>query len=793
MISGYPLDIRLGLEWYNVASLRSMLGERGVPYKETKSKAELLTQVRQCLLEPASIRHALRNCSPIVIEALALLKRKRGAVPAAAMVGQMAVWHPELSVRELRGIPSELVRRALAFWHAPPSHHGIGTLHDVQRPATTNVDAAIIYSSPEILNQVNVPDDWDSNLSLNPIERVAAPVSPLQWQKRTAQILRAIEKRQPRILQSGLINARDREAFAQILEEFPDVPGAPGLSSVNFFISMFAAAGLLETSSERHLHTTDAALQFISLPPTRQAETLLNTWQENGENELLALAHLRIERRPHTSAPLVTAERTNQAHNILIDLLRRHASPGYWYRLDDLSQLVRYTDVEYLVSWLDPSPYNWRSPHLAAQGQLNFPAYPDLALEDSRGRSRSLVLGNDWDLVEGAFIRSVVFGALTWLGLVECRSLAHGGDQFALTPLGAQTLQVAGSDSPVTLDSDLTTDKVIVVQPNFDLIIYEPDEHGELLYHVDRFAERISVDRMGIYHLTDEALSSGLRLGLTIDNVIALLEGAARSPIPQNVLYTLRDWARRFEEVRWVQQGWLLEAPNEGTLDRWLEIPQLRDALDRRVTPTIALFARCRPQDLLTVLHEHGVFLHTVDAREPLTPVATMEGNTIIRVPTTDTHVYLETILGAFADRVGSSNQMNLYQISPQSIARARCQELTEDEILRVLDQIIIGQIPASTRIRVKGWAGSYEPVDVRQAALLVTQTPEALAEISADPDLASSFLGTLSPTMAVVRLDALDALRQHLTELGISITPLGAIPAKPTSRTSPPAPNGHT
>lgn len=791
LTAALTLNVESDLEWYNASSLRTMLRSRGDRGRDARSKSEVISLLRQCLFDPSSIQSALASANPISREALALLKKKGGAMPVAAMIGQVAVWHPELKASQIRAVPSELVRRALAFWHTPTSRYGRPNVHDVQRPATENVHSAMIFSAPSILQLVDVPPSL-GDAYLTPVGPADVSVPPVEWQRQMLAFLRAIETRAPRILQSGVIGSRDREALAQAVGLCPDVPGAPRLSPVSFYRTVLDKAGLLEITGDRQLRTTAASLAFVSLSPTRQVQTLLNAWIEAGENELLTLAHLHCER--HANVPKVAPdpEQLRRAHRLLVDLLREKVRPGQWYDLDDVSRVIRHQDVEFLVTWLDPAPYRWSSyEYYSDRDRLRYPPYPGVSLEDARGRSRGLVMGEDWDLVEGAFIRVVFHGPLTWLGLVQCRRTSDGRDTFAITPLGAQALELEGS-APIPKPDEIASNAdALIVQPNFEVVVYAPEERTELLFHIDRFAERVSFDRLAIYRLTNESLCSGLQLGLRVDDVIGLLEGAARTPIPQNVLFSLRDWARRFDEVHWVRNAWLIEAPDAATLDRWLEQPEIEQAVDRRISPTVALCVGARPANLVGLLARAGADVTTIDANAPLQPCGRAEGFTKVWIPASHAHHYLRGALEEVADVANVDDRGYTFQISPRSVERAMSAGKTTAQILDLLEQIVQGPIPGGMRVRIKGWAGDYAAVALGEVGIFAAPDAEAFRDLRSDPVLSTRFIQTISPTAAIVDLDALDELRAALAERGIEATTYQSPRPMPVESAPPPVPNG--
>jgi Helicase conserved C-terminal domain len=788
-------DPRSALDWYSVTALETMLSSRNDRARDVRSKPDNVAMLRAILYDPASIRRALEACDPIAREALALLRRRGGTMSAAGMRGQIATWHPELSPEAAHGVPFELIRRALAFWHTPAPRRSGSSIHDIRHPATDNEHSALIYSAPEILEHVPVSERLGETEVL-PVAPAEVAVSVVGWQQRVLGFLRAIESRAPRVLQSGLIGARDRDALAAALgfaSEESMEPGARagparsiGTHPVNFFRTAFGTAGLLEVSGERVLRTTAAAVRFVAQPPVRQARTLLDAWLESGDNELLALSHLRCERRANVPSAVPDEAQVRQAHRFIVELLREHVRPGFWYDSADLSRAARWRNVEFLVSWRDPAPFRW-SAYAFDRGRFAPPTYVGISLEDSRGRSSALTLGEDWDLVEGAFIRAVLHGPLTWLGLVECQPLSRGRECFALTSLGARVLDLECAVDVAPAEVAPPAD-ALVVQPNFDVVVYDPDERLELLYQIDRFAERVAVDRLATYRLTRDSLCNGLQLGLRIDDVLGLLERAARTPLPQNVVFTLRDWARQFEEVHWVRNGWLLEAPSEAALDRWLVEPALREAVERRLSPTVALFTGHRPPDLADRLARLGVDARPVDANEPLVPIANVEDETTLRFQTADANFYLRGVLGDLADPLPDDGKGARFRITRESMGRAREDGLTVDGILDILGRVVRRSLPAGLKVRVKGWGGGYATVEVGEVAIFAAPDAETFRDLRADPGLAEGIIESISSTAAIVRLDYLDRLKDALAERGIRTTPyqpsdrLGP-PSHPTSR----------
>src|ERR1051326_7090206 len=100
----------------------------------------------------------------------------------------------------------------------------------------------------------------------------------------------------------------------------------------------------------------------------------------------------------------------------------------------------------------------------------------------------------------------------------------------------------------------------LIIQPNFEALVMEPCM--PVLYYLPRFAVPERIGRVSRFTLTREALLRGLAGGLSLDDILANLERQSQKGLPQNIAYTLRDWARQYKEVR-VKQVILLEVNDE--------------------------------------------------------------------------------------------------------------------------------------------------------------------------------------------------------------------------------------
>jgi hypothetical protein len=249
-------------------------------------------------------------------------------------------------------------------------------------------------------------------------------------------------------------------------------------------------------------------------------------------------------------------------------------SPGKWYRISFLLYAI----------WK-------RSPSYAHDFTSN-QAPEQLSLRQQRAR---------WmEMGEGQ-----IYLALLLSTLYEAGILSFGYDQadpqtgipdiFQLTPLGAAALSDGPNQSGTLPLSE--EQKHLIVQPTFSIVLFEFESN--LIYRLMQFAMIKSIDRVSSFTLTQAALLRGLEAGNRLEEILSFLTEASKHSLPQNIVYSLRDWAKGYKEAR-VSSVLLIELlPDtcEADLSRALAVLGVEV---RRLAPGVfALSAEALPFPLL--------------------------------------------------------------------------------------------------------------------------------------------------------------------------------------------------
>lgn len=205
----------------------------------------------------------------------------------------------------------------------------------------------------------------------------------------------------------------------------------------------------------------------------------------------------------------------------------RQCRPGVWYTLDSF--------------------------HATIQGEDPFVLRPAQRYAGEAGFRLASELRDRWEDTDGEVITGILSSTLRELGIVEVGYARESvpdpdhpanPDAFRVTPLGAEvmTSELSASEQP--------SSRPLVVQPNFQVLLLEP--HMAALYWLVRHATLERAGRVSRFTLTREALARGLGDSLVgpagEEEAIDFLRAHSQKALPQNIIYTLRDWTRAHQQ-----------------------------------------------------------------------------------------------------------------------------------------------------------------------------------------------------------------------------------------------------
>ncbi len=341
------------------------------------------------------------------------------------------------------------------------------------------------------------------------------------------------------------------------------------------FIFRFARqAGLIDRTGNRTFAVTAQGREWESLPLLEKQRRML----EYTQNE-----------RSFGGEPLHQLG----MRQLFLRLLKR-IEPQTWYDLMYLPFLARNT---YLSNLEDG-----RAEELFAErtqaGRLP-------TLEDPQRLA--------WNLIRWARER------LYLLGLIDL-GYDKGGRPVAmrLTSSGARLLGLDGVAARALVERpELHGHPAasLVVTPDFEVVLFPTGDDGELIHTLDRFSVREKQGSLLHFRITQDGLVRALRGGLGLAEIQRVLETRSRTPVPQNVAFSLKDWALRAGLMR-LQPNLHLVCAEPDVLRRFCQDPgtrrHLAEVLDER---SVRLKGRVTPRRMQALLRELG---YLVELGEPL-------------------------------------------------------------------------------------------------------------------------------------------------------------------------------
>lgn len=284
----------------------------------------------------------------------------------------------------------------------------------------------------------------------------------------------------------------------RIMKGLLPVPGGllDAEAQIRFIYRFCLSRRLLDRSGERALRPTECGRDFDQQPLLDKLGELLSYCVE--ERGLPGEDYHQVRMR-----------------RIVLRLLKR-VEPEQWHELPLIPFLARNN---YLSRLEELQVEDFFAPRFEIGGYLPRENLQELC----------------WNLVR--FIKRRLYP----LGLVELGT--RGGRPVAvrLSRLGAELLGAVQAGDVGRNTSE------IIVNSDFEILLFpEHDEH-EALHTFDRFAERQKSDRIHHFRLSRTGLQAALRDGMSVAQVLRALTDRSRTPLPQNVLYALEDWASELE------------------------------------------------------------------------------------------------------------------------------------------------------------------------------------------------------------------------------------------------------
>lgn len=271
---------------------------------------------------------------------------------------------------------------------------------------------------------------------------------------------------------------------------------------------------------------------------------------------------------------------------IFMRLLKR-VEAGVWY------------DLMYV-------PFLTRNTYLASLDELEVDeAFADLN-ESARYTPMEDAQRMAWNLVRWVRQRLFIAGIID-LGYDDTgRPVA-----MRLTPSGARLLNISEGDTDLATGSGN-----ILVMPDFEIVLFPSGDDAELIYDLDRFTTREKKGHSMHFRISEDSVVRGLRQGMRLQRMFDVLDECSQTPVPQNVRYSIRDWADR-AGLLILGDSMVVSSNNVDTLKRFTQDPGVREYVKRRINENeVRLVDRMTPRRMQHLLRDLGYLVELKRAPE---------------------------------------------------------------------------------------------------------------------------------------------------------------------------------
>ncbi|TMC21505.1 MAG: hypothetical protein E6J34_09405 [Chloroflexi bacterium] len=259
--------------------------------------------------------------------------------------------------------------------------------------------------------------------------------------------------------------------------------------------------------------------EWSELTLVGQAQQFLHWWKETGTSWM----DVRPNGRVLSSSSITHQQITGQL---------KRCVPGQWYHLDALLYAI------------------WRQVPLGLYDYSQHALIKPIPLRTKR---------EEWVQREAMTSVGHLTGTLSELGIVSLGSTketAESYDLFCVTAFGAAVLAEADAQSE-------TQAPQLIVQPNYEVLLME--FCPQLVYRLLPVAQVLRMGVVSTFRLTEATLFTGLASGVKLADLLFFLEEhSAPKELPQNVVYTIKDWAKAYREFQ-LSEVIMIETPEAET------------------------------------------------------------------------------------------------------------------------------------------------------------------------------------------------------------------------------------
>lgn len=559
--------------------------------------------------------------------------------------------------------------------------------------------------------------------SLHDARQVRAAPSLVELEIGLVRVLCTVREARPKLLRSGSLS---RRVFERVLEDLgeslPATAGDP-LHTAEFLVGLAREAGLVVERESRLELDPAAADQYFSRAPAARLQILREHWLNSLINDTAWAAGrntgdgMRHSAGVDRSGFSLGRAELRRARELVISNL----STGGWALVESLCEA------------------------LALLPATNIPPLAGLV---ATGTGKNAEWPSEYDAVR-SFCMGLARVPLVLLGWVEAAVDSEAGLRYQVREL-AREFGPAGSGAPAML-----------VQPNFEVVVLMPEVDAPHLWQLARISTPADSRQVAHFRIEERHVAQAANAGVSIETMVGFLRSASKTPLPQNVEFSLREWVKRTERITIWLDAVLFEAEGVEDIGRVLQGSQvagLSPVAGRHRAASAAAVAATLP----ALSQRFPVFDYTrtlpaaIDARP--------DGG--LRCDTERLHFRAAHLLSRVADTAG----LDQWMLTAASVKRCMAGGWTVERLFEALEDHVRGKLHPMLRAKLLAWAGKGGEVWIGQPTVLGISDARIAGLLKEGGGLEGALSQALNAQAFILgNDDAANVLRQF-AELGIPV-----------------------
>jgi hypothetical protein len=637
----------------------------------------------------------------------------------------LLVNRPQVAVRDIMGVPAlagaepiSSVLQSLATWGfvlaVPREQHGAFAFTYFARAEQNGIALSALDL---IRNTLPVAPPLDFAL---PPPSDETPETGTVHDTVTAaflDVLRIVDVLTPRVTATGDIHKSDSVRAKELAAE-------SGLSPDGLALALMMArqTGCVEAKDGRLFVTSHADL-WAEANAANRARDMFNAYVSSEDLFDIHLFFPQIEAAVDEHLPPGSLRRTY--HKTLISQLLACLQPDAWYTTDAFCDLVRRADPNVLFN-----EERWR----AIASHTHDPT--------AAWRDRS------WQTHEKRLIAWIIQSVLGRLGMVE---LAGEGRLFRLTSLGRYVLGMG--EAPAEAAS--TENEALVVQPDFEVILYCDKSSPVVRRRLDTFGELVRGGVVSTYRLTKDSIYRGLKTGVTLTQFIQMLERHSRRALPANVVDQIETWERKAASVSIYTGCKLVECLNEEDAAKLAGQESARRIGSRFV-----------------LMPAPGDVASRVDYSATEHRCLVQEEGLVLRAPWVNSSLFVKRRLEDIGDVKTTPQGDLVLTLKKEHVSK----DVDWGLHVAALDSMVEQPLASRYRTALRTWSGEASPPSVHTATLVRFDDADTCTSATQLQDLSQYIEGRLGLYTVVLKPGALAAFKKGLKSLGLAIDRNGTV-----------------